>query len=135
MQLLGTTPFPDNTKGRKGAARAVAAARGLGMDAGDVVAIVRCGMPARKIADILGLPLERIKEVGRAYSDAGPATGATATNKSAKSTLATEGSGRSSPALGPHPPAAVQRPRIVPAIPRCESCGGPIGFNGRCQCS
>lgn len=152
MTLLGTTPFPDNTKGRKSAARAAAAARELDMGAEDVVAIVRCGLPAKKIADILRLPLERIKVVGRAYRDAGPATATTAASqtgkpkparakptagkkKAGKSPLASGGSGRSRPVVGTHPPAVVQQPKVILAIPRCGSCGGPIGFNGRCQCS
>lgn len=140
---LGAAPFKDSPKGRQAAARAARAARNLGLDADDVGAVVSCGLPSKRVAELLGLPLKQIKEIHRAYADAASPTGSgtsakvqgrPATSARSKRTVATD---KQRPSLlnplagGP----VVQRPRSVPSIPGCASCGAPIGFNGRCQCS
>lgn len=145
LEKLGAVPFPDSTKGRRNAARAARAGRSLGLDAEDVGAVVTCGLPNKQIAELLGLPLKQIQAIRNAYNEAAATDGPGSASKaspaapsggSKRSRRTATADKRRPSLLDPLAGApAVRRPLSVPSIPGCASCGAPIGFNGRCQCS
>lgn len=137
---LGVSPPKGKNAGRI-RARAEAAARELGMNASDVSAIVRCGLPAAAILNRLPITQAQLNSVRKAFSRA-TASGVAAQSATSPKSANRPGkpkqrSQRPSAKLRRNPTVTtvVKRPAVVQQIRVCPSCEGPIGANDRCQCS
>ena len=140
MALLGGSPSPKASKARKLRRRSEVVAGELSVRAEVVAGIVRSPLGTSEIAAALGIPVDLVTSIKRAYRRV--------CNEETNAQIRAQRSPKPPPTRGAkavtstasrsrHAKRKAPRRLLQPLnpMPGCMACGAAIGPNGRCQCS